>query len=359
MGPWLNKKNIPGLIAFVVFFIIFSPFLAMAQDCGYEGNGKGIYCLNINIGEINNVPYGPGANPLGTYVSVWYSFIIGGVGIIATVMIMWSGFKWLTSQGNSGKIGEAKEGIQSALIGLALAFLSFTILQIINPNLLSINTPGLEPVDYKELPGSQGTPTSGDTPGSRTGESGKTSKPCENNSNNIIDFGNTSGMQNPGVNFTDEQNALFDKYGKEYGVSPNILRAIAAAESRGKPETISNKGAAGLMQILPSTASWLAGRDVGSQELISNQSLSIELAAKYISKNQSGLGRSDIFAGYNAGYSSKEGRALGQSRDCPTPGVRGYQCCINPGGLVETQNYVANTNSYYNYYNETYPQNNN
>ncbi len=160
-----TKIKIIASIIVVIFMAI--PFIAFAQatppgstpagsenaptanaGCGYTGDGSGTYCLNINIGGLTRVEYGPGANPLGTYVSVWYSFIIGGVGIIATVMIMWSGFKWLTSQGNSGKIGEAKEGIQSALIGLALAFLSFTILQIINPNLLSINTPGLNQVSY-------------------------------------------------------------------------------------------------------------------------------------------------------------------------------------------------------------------
>ncbi|MBI5765861.1 hypothetical protein HZA71_01385, partial [Candidatus Falkowbacteria bacterium] len=55
---------------------------------------------------------------MSTYLAIWYGFIIGAVGILATVMIMWGGFKWLTSRGNATTISGAKETIWSAIIGL-------------------------------------------------------------------------------------------------------------------------------------------------------------------------------------------------------------------------------------------------
>jgi len=80
---------------------------------------------------------------LGDFIKLWYNFIIGAVGIMATVMIMYAGIKWLTSRGNATVISDSKEKIFAALIGLTIAFLSYTILALINPNLLTI---GLTPL---------------------------------------------------------------------------------------------------------------------------------------------------------------------------------------------------------------------
>ncbi|MFA4872242.1 MAG: pilin [Patescibacteria group bacterium] len=113
-----------------------------------------------------NVPLGNKATidlknePLATYLAIWYGFIIGSVGILATVMIMWGGFKWLTSRGNATNISNAKENIWSAIIGLVLAFLSYTILYLINPALTVIKTPALT-ADLSGFIGTQqqGTPS--------------------------------------------------------------------------------------------------------------------------------------------------------------------------------------------------------
>lgn len=47
------------------------------------------------------------------------------------------------------------------------------------------------------------------------------------------------------------------QYSREYGVDPNLVRAIIYAESKGDPYRISRNGAVGLMQIMPSTADFL------------------------------------------------------------------------------------------------------
>ncbi|MEK7653065.1 MAG: pilin [Patescibacteria group bacterium] len=113
---------------------------------------KDVYCLNAPIGGLTEVNIKT-ENPLYKYISVWYGFIIGSIGILATVMIMYGGFKWLTSRGNSSQISDAKEKIISAITGLLLAFLSYTILNLINPRLVQITTPGadqLTPINYAQ-----------------------------------------------------------------------------------------------------------------------------------------------------------------------------------------------------------------
>jgi len=95
--------------------------------------------LNIPIGDITEININD--TSFGNYLQAWYDFIIGSIGVIATVMMMWGGFKWLTSRGNSGAVTDAKNIIWSALTGVVLAFLSYSILYFINPETTRIGLP--------------------------------------------------------------------------------------------------------------------------------------------------------------------------------------------------------------------------
>lgn len=70
-----------------------------------------------------------------------YVFIVGISGLAAFVMIVWGGVQWMTSQGNPTAIGDAKDKIKMALLGLLLVLASFLILQIINPELTLLKNP--------------------------------------------------------------------------------------------------------------------------------------------------------------------------------------------------------------------------
>lgn len=134
-------KKPPLMLAtlFLIFFAI--PLMASAFEIQPITEMR----LNVPIGDSGStVKIGPGSNPLGDYIKTWYGFIIGTIGILATVMIMWAGFKWLTSRGNSKTISDAKDIIWSSITGLLIAFLSYTILNLMNPNLTKIGLPALE-----------------------------------------------------------------------------------------------------------------------------------------------------------------------------------------------------------------------
>jgi len=95
------------------------------------------------------------------------------------------------------------------------------------------------------------------------------------------------------------------------GIPPHWIAAIMAIESGGKAGlcarlsngACSQKEGAGLMQILPSTATALAGRSVTSEDLLQDHALSIDLGAKYIRSNVDKNGGDYVMGAisYNAG----------------------------------------------------------
>lgn len=78
---------------------------------------------------------------LNQIIAWFYYLIIGISGLAAFVMIVAGGFKYLTSAGSPSAIGDAKDQIKSALLGLLLILVSYLILQVINPDLILLQEP--------------------------------------------------------------------------------------------------------------------------------------------------------------------------------------------------------------------------
>jgi len=54
-------------------------------------------------------------------------------------------------------------------------------------------------------------------------------------------------------------NELLDRAAREFGVKPSLLKALTYTESRWHQDAVSSVGAIGVGQLLPGTATWLAG----------------------------------------------------------------------------------------------------
>ncbi len=58
-----------------------------------------------------------------------------------------------------------------------------------------------------------------------------------------------------------DEHALFRAVGEMYDLDPDLLEAMAEVESGGREDAVSQKGAVGLMQLMPSTAARFHVRD--------------------------------------------------------------------------------------------------
>jgi hypothetical protein len=92
-----------------------------------------------------------GTKFIAQYIQAVYRYGISVGAILATVVLMAAGVVWLTSGGNQGQIGKAKEMITGSLVGLFLLFGSYMILNTINPNLVNFKTQKIEGIDKMEL----------------------------------------------------------------------------------------------------------------------------------------------------------------------------------------------------------------
>jgi hypothetical protein len=108
------------------------------------GETKGAYCyvkqppvkLNIAIGGLT-------VATLAEYLSAAFKLGIGVAAVLAVVFIMIGGFRYITAAGGSGVQG-AKEMITNAVIGLFLTMFSYTMLQTVNPDILSLRLPRVQ-----------------------------------------------------------------------------------------------------------------------------------------------------------------------------------------------------------------------
>lgn len=102
---------------------------------------------------------------LGQYIAAIFRWSLLIAGIIASVLIMFGGFVYMTSGGNAQRAKEGKERAAQALLGLILLLASYSILYIFNPDLVSFKSLKIQvieridvPEDFEAMPTPSGGP---------------------------------------------------------------------------------------------------------------------------------------------------------------------------------------------------------
>lgn len=96
------------------------------------------------------------------------------------------------------------------------------------------------------------------------------------------------------------QVSAYVKYGRQYGISPKLLKAIAIVESGENPELIGDGGdSIGLMQIQPK---WHSQRLNDGEDLLDPE-VNIRVACEYLTELMSKYDDLDkVLTAYNAGH---------------------------------------------------------
>jgi hypothetical protein len=84
--------------------------------------------------------------PLAEYVKYIFNFALWAVGLMAFIVMVLGGIRYLSSTGNASLQKDSKEQIKSALLGMAILFLSVLILNEITPNFMVLPNEALEKI---------------------------------------------------------------------------------------------------------------------------------------------------------------------------------------------------------------------
>ncbi|PWB38824.1 MAG: hypothetical protein C3F02_01910 [Parcubacteria group bacterium] len=68
-----------------------------------------------------------GSKDLRTAIAGIINVVLGFLGVVAVIIVLLGGFKWMTSQGSSDKTDEAKKLIGAGVVGLAIVLAAYAV----------------------------------------------------------------------------------------------------------------------------------------------------------------------------------------------------------------------------------------
>ena len=206
-----NKKKILAVFI-VIAIVLFGHSSALAQA----------YQIQEKIPGYEDEP----ATDITQYIEQIVGFGIATIGILAMFMLIIGAYQYLMAAGNIGTMENARQTIASALLGLILGICAYLILYTINPNLVRPSLQNLQQFGKGEV-----------------------FKPGQHSPIPLKDSIREKVLL---------YKQTITEASKKYGVPENIIKAMIDTESSGNRYAESNKGAKGLMQLMPGTA-----RDMG------------------------------------------------------------------------------------------------
>ena len=135
----------------LIFIIIFTILIALPESYIFSQGDN----LEIKYPVIPGEPTPPTVISMGlpNYIKYIFNFSIAIIGIIIFGVLIYSGFQYIISTGSPEKLGSAKKGITSALIGIVVLFSAALLFNTINPELTKLETPDLSIIEPVITPG--------------------------------------------------------------------------------------------------------------------------------------------------------------------------------------------------------------
>lgn len=118
------KLLIPGIFAAVWLWIIAGAYMVSAQAPGTQTRGL------TPPTKPTGLPGNAGDSASGWILNI-INISLAVVGIIAVAVLVYGGFRYITSAGNEEAAESGKKAIQNAIIGLVVVIFSYVIVTVI------------------------------------------------------------------------------------------------------------------------------------------------------------------------------------------------------------------------------------
>lgn len=127
-------KTLKGKLvaAAAVFFLALTPLAVPAMVSAADDIGEGLKCgSTLSFEDASNCDVTGGTSRVSSLIEDAINIFSIIVGIVAVIMIIVGGFKYITSGGDSGNIQSAKNTIIYAVIGLVIVALAQFLVQFV------------------------------------------------------------------------------------------------------------------------------------------------------------------------------------------------------------------------------------
>jgi len=150
----LKHSKVILLASLILFGLIFSAILSTTPTLAAEGDEKpqpnadnitGIWRAKLQgeKGAIQTLFGGAstGEPSLLVTIGALIKVILGLLGIILLILMLYGGFLWMTSAGEDEKVEKAKKIITSAVIGILIIVIAYALTWFVMERVTSITTP--------------------------------------------------------------------------------------------------------------------------------------------------------------------------------------------------------------------------
>ncbi|MDD3284179.1 MAG: hypothetical protein PHZ07_01140 [Patescibacteria group bacterium] len=121
-GQLKMSKTVKHIVSFMLILVM-SSFIVMNVSAVTSMTGTGAVTIPT-VGRL-------GTNDIDTTATTIINSALVLLGLVALVIVLMGGFKWMTSAGNEEKVGEAKKLLGAGVIGLIIVFAAWGIANFI------------------------------------------------------------------------------------------------------------------------------------------------------------------------------------------------------------------------------------
>ena len=136
----MTKKLIALTLGFALCFSLATPVLAQDDDSYDPITATELLEAESESGATIGEVAGLGEAELSAVIARIIRAVLGFLGVVAVIIILWGGFMWMTSGGAEDKVKSARKLIIMGIIGLAIVLAAYAIASFVITSLVEAVT---------------------------------------------------------------------------------------------------------------------------------------------------------------------------------------------------------------------------